>query len=196
MISSSGGFSALTAFALAPLAYAATNVDNLLVLSSLAAGRARRHDVVTGFLAASVIVLLVASTAVFIENLLPARFLANLGFVPIGIGVYLLFRTRPENIRGPDRQTSWSAIAGVLLANSTDTIFVLAPLFAESHDRARVGLALGFAAITGIWLILIVNLAARISRSKLLGPLSYRLAPWMMILVGIYILLDTATDVV
>jgi len=57
-------------------------------------------------------------------------------------------------------------------------------------------LALGFVAITGIWLLLIVNLAARIARSRRLGPLSYRIAPWMMILVGIYILLDTTTDLV
>jgi len=196
VVASGSGLSVLTAFALSPLAYAATNIDNLIVLSSLAAGRARRQDVVTGFMAASAVVLLVASTAVFIENLLPARFLAQLGFVPIGIGLYLLLTTRRAGGPGPGKQTSWSAIAGVLLANSTDTIFVFAPLFAESHDRARVGLALGFVAITGIWLLLIVNLASRIARSRRLGPLSYRIAPWMMILVGIYILLDTATDVV
>ena len=88
------------------------------------------------------------------------------------------------------------AIASVLFANSGDTIFVLGPLFAESRDGAQVGLAIGFVAIAAVWLVLILLLSKRIARSKQLSALGHRLAPWMMILVGLYILSDTTTDVV
>ena len=84
----------------------------------------------------------------------------------------------------------------MLFANSGDTIFAIGPLFAESGSDARRGLAIGFALIAAIWLLLILNLSERVARSESLSRLGHRMAPWMMILVGLYILSDTATDVV
>jgi cadmium resistance protein CadD (predicted permease) len=186
----------VTALVLVPVAYAATNIDNLLIMASLGAGRASRGHLVAGFVVASGTVLLVASMAVFIDRLLPPEMLGYLGFVPISIGAYLLLFTaaRPESSTG--RETAWPAIAGLLLANSGDTIFALAPLFAESGSDARLGLAVGFAVIAAIWLLLILGATKRVAGSKWLGRLGYRVAPWMMILVGLYILSDSVTDVV
>ena len=186
----------LTALLLVPVAYAATNIDNLLIMASLGAGRASRGQLIAGFVVASCTVLLVASTAVFIDRLLPPQVLGYLGFVPISIGVYLLLfaPARPETATGG--QTTWPAIAGLLLANSGDTIFALGPLFAESGSNARLGLTAGFAMIATVWLFLILGASKRVARSKWLGRLGYRIAPWMMILVGIYVLSDSATDVI
>ena len=88
------------------------------------------------------------------------------------------------------------AVALLLFANSGDTIFAIGPLFAESGSHARTGLAIGFALIAAAWLFLILTLSERVARSELLSRLGHRIAPWMMILVGIYILSDTATDIV
>lgn len=186
----------VTALLLVPVAYAATNIDNLLIMASLGAGRASRGQLIAGFVVASCTVLLVASTAVFIDRLLPPQVLGYLGFVPISIGVYLLLfaPARPETATGG--QTTWPAIAGLLLANSGDTIFALGPLFAESGSDARLGLAAGFAMIAAVWLFLILGASKRVARSKWLGRLGYRIAPWMMILVGLYVLSDSATDVI
>ena len=186
----------VTALVLVPVAYAATNIDNLLIMASLGAGRASRGHLVAGFVVASCIVLLVASAAVFIDRLLPPEVLGYLGFVPISIGAYLLLfaGARPETPTGVT--TAWPAIAGLLLANSGDTIFAIGPLFAESGSDARLGLALGFVLVAAAWLSLILGAARYVARSKWLGRLGYRIAPWMMILVGLYILSDSATDVV
>ncbi len=186
----------VTALLLVPFAYAATNVDNLLIMATLGAGRASRGHLVAGFVIASCTVLLVVSMAAFIDRVLPPEVLGYLGLIPIGIGVYLLLfsAARPET--ATDRETTWPAIAGVLLANSGDTIFALGPLFAESGSDARLGLALGFAMIAALWLLLILGATKRVARSKWLGSLGYRIAPWMMILVGLYVLSDSATDIV
>ena len=77
-----------------------------------------------------------------------------------------------------------------------DTIFALGPLFAESGSDARLGLAIGFALTATVWLLLILNVSQRVARSATLGRLGHIIAPWMMILVGLYILSDSATDVV
>jgi len=50
--------------------------------------------------------------------------------------------------------------------------------------------------IATVWLLLILNVSERVARSDLLSRLGHRMAPWMMILVGLYILSDSATDVV
>ena len=186
----------ITALVLVPVAYAATNIDNLFIMASLGAGRASRGQLVAGFVTASCAVLLIASMAMFIDRVLPPDVLGYLGFVPISIGAYLLLFTGAQAEQPASGATSWPAIAGMLFANSGDTIFALGPLFAESGSGARLGLAVGFALVATTWLLLILNLAERVARSDLLSRLGHRMAPWMMILVGLYILSDSATDVV
>lgn len=186
----------ITALVLVPFAYAATNIDNLLIMASLGAGRASRGHLVAGFVVASGCVLLIASTAMFIDRLLPDAVLGYLGFVPISIGAYLLLFTSSEAENASRGAATWPAIAGLLLANSGDTLFALGPLFAESGSDARLGLAIGFALTATVWLLLILNMSQRVARSATLRRLGHRIAPWMMILVGLYILADSATDVV
>jgi cadmium resistance protein CadD (predicted permease) len=186
----------ITAMLLVPVAYAATNLDNLLIMASLGANPASRRNVILGFVAASIAVLMIASLASFIENLVPARLLGYIGFVPISIGVYLLFSNKASAGGETNSVAAWPAIAVLLFANSGDTVFALGPLFAESGDDARIGLATGFTLISGLWLLLILTVSSKVAESATLSRLGHRLAPWMMIIVGLYILADTATDVV
>jgi len=186
----------ITALLLVPVAYATTNVDNLLIMASLGAGPASRRNVILGFLAASAAVLTIISLASFIEDLVPARLLGYLGFVPISIGVYLLFSKTASAGDETSTVTTWPAISLLLFANSGDTVFALGPLFAESSDAARIGLATGFTLIAGLWLLLILTVSSKIAESESLSRLGHWLAPWMMIIVGLYILSDSTTDLV
>lgn len=186
----------ITALVLVPVAYAATNIDNLLIMASLGAGRSNRRDLITGFVVASATVLAVTSSAMFIDRVFPPEVLGYLGFVPLSIGVYLLLFTGADGPTTAGRGTTWPAISGLLLANSGDTIFAVGPLFAESGRDARLGLSLGFALVATVWLLLILTVSERVARSPVLGKLGQRMAPWMMILIGLYVLSDSATDVV
>jgi cadmium resistance protein CadD (predicted permease) len=186
----------VTAVVLVPVAYAATNVDNLLIMSTLAAGRASRRSLVTGFLVASLAVLIIVSLATFISRAVPHEVLGYLGFVPLSIGIYLLLFTGSPDDSATSSAATWPAVAALLFANSGDTIFAVGPLFAESGDGARVGLAIGFVLIATVWLALILGLSTRIAKSATLGRIGHRIAPWMMILVGLYVLSDSATDLV
>ena len=186
----------MTALVLVPIAYAATNIDNLLIMSTIAAGRASRRSLVTGFLVASLAVLTIVSLATFIERAVPPEALGYLGLVPISIGIYLMLFSAKTDDEQTARAATWPAIAAVLFANSGDTVFAIGPLFAESGDGARLGLAVGFLLIAATWLALILGLSSRIARSDRLSRLGHRIAPWMMILVGFYILSDSTTDLV
>ena len=185
-----------TALVLVPIAYAATNIDNLLIMATLGADANNRGNLVGGFLVASTGVLAIASMATLIERIVPPEILGYLGFVPLSIGLYLLVFTRAQAEEPASRSTAWPAVAGLLFANSGDTIFAIGPLFAESGSDARLGLAIGFVLIAAAWLFLILTISQRVARSELLSRLGPRMAPWMMILVGLYILSDSATDMV
>lgn len=187
--------SLLTAILLVPVLYASTNVDNLLIMATIAGDRASQAAVITGFVLASLVVLTVSALATVIESLVPPAILGYLGFVPISVGLYLLLL--PES--GSDEAAnaaSWPAITGLLVANSSDTIFALGPLFAESDASARFGLTAGYVLAASLWLFLILRVSSKLVRSRRLARFAPRLAPWMMILIGVYILSDSATDVV
>lgn len=188
--------SLLTALLLVPIAYASTNVDNLLIMATLAGGRASRAAVMTGFVLASLIVLAVSALATLIENILPTAILGYLGLVPLSIGLYLLLVPKSNGDDTVANAASWPAITGLLVANSSDTVFALGPLFAESSPSARIGLIAGFILVAALWLALILRVSSRLAGSKRLGRLAPRLTPWMMILIGLYILSDSATDLV
>ena len=130
-----------TAILLVPIAYASTNIDNLLIMAALAGGRASRAAIVTGFILASLVVLIVSALAIVIETLVPPVILGYLGFVPISIGLYLLLAPTTGDDEPAITAASWPAITGLLVANSSDTVFALGPLFAESQTSARIGLA-------------------------------------------------------
>jgi cadmium resistance protein CadD (predicted permease) len=185
-----------TAILLVLVAYASTNIDNLLVMAALAGGSASRAAIVTGFLLASLVVLLVSAFAIVIETFVPPEILGYLGFAPLSIGLYLLLATGTSDSQRPLNAASWPAVTGLLIANSSDTVFALGPLFAESGPAARIGLVAGFVMIAPLWLALILGVSSKLASSKRLARIAPRIAPWMMILIGLYILSDSATDVI
>ena len=150
----SGGYdwtSLSMAILLVPVAYASTNIDNLLIMAALAGGRASRAAIVTGFVLASLVVLIVSALAIVIETLIPPVVLGYLGFVPISIGLYLLLAPASGDDGAAVTAATWPAITGLLVANSADTMFALGPLFAESGTSARIGLAIGFVLVATLF---------------------------------------------
>ncbi len=187
---------ALALLVLAPVSYAATNLDNLLLLTGLLGvaptGRAR---VLIGFFAANLLVLLVAGAAASLGLFVPVVWLSWLGLVPLLLGVTLLLRPAASPAH-PAAAPSTLGSTGVFLSNSGDTLAVFVPLFAESEVLTRLGLGAGF--------LLLALLTAALARYALSAPAAARLAagpgarlvPWIMICVGVYVLADSPTDLV
>lgn len=186
-----------TAVALGAAAYAATNVDNLVIVSTLGSGAGKRRAAALGMLIASALVLMLSATGTLLDKVIQPEHLGYLGIVPLGLGLRLAFAgpappERQRQVGGP-----W-AIALLLLANSTDTVAAMAPLFAESSRASRLGLLAGFALATAVWLILMLMLAKRADTILATSPgarrFVHRFASTAMIIIGAYILWDTATD--
>ena len=88
------------------------------------------------------------------------------------------------------------AIASTQLANGVDTIFVFSPLLADSRGDIDYLIVGCFAVMAAAWFGVARFLALHASRLKGVTLAGQWLAPLGMILVGFYILNNTATDLV
>ena len=192
---------ALSIAGLAVLAFAATNLDNLLLLvGALSRPRQAFGPVVAGVLLSSSATLALCVAAALAAGLAPEAWIGYLGLVPIGLGLFELYRLASS--RGAREGGAQSdappipafAVAAVMLANSADSFGALIPLFAET----RHSLLLVIVAAVLLTSLCGCALARWIASHERFGPPIRRvgplLVPFVLIAVGLYVLSDTRTD--
>ncbi len=184
------------------LAYLATNMDNFAILTALFAKfRSDGSSVLMGHLLSVGATLLVASLIGEAVNVVPVQYLGYLGIVPIAMGVFWIFRwfypaavkDHAAPIRGGRAAMLVTFLA--LLSNSSDTMLTQAIVFADTSaalDWIIAGTVFAIAT-------LLAGLASYGVRHPRVGPViethAARIAPFIMIAVGVYVLANTATDV-
>ncbi|HSM05705.1 MAG TPA: cadmium resistance transporter [Longimicrobiales bacterium] len=191
----------LTVAALAAASFVATSFDNFtLLLGFFSNPRYSRRRVVLGYLASTACMVLLAygvSTAV---EQAPTRTLGYLGLVPLAFGLHGLYRLRRPGVGTGDAdrvaERGFVAVFLVMLANSGDTFAVFVSVFADTVEGLEGWIliaALAMAALYGLvarWLVSrerVADAVARVARLAL---------PFLLVLIGLYILADTGTDVV
>ncbi|SPJ29747.1 cadmium resistance transporter [Falsiruegeria mediterranea] len=188
----------LIAFGLsAAVAQVLTNIDNLaaLLALSLVVGKWRA---IAGYVAAQAVILTLAlAVAVGAEQLAPSN-VGLLGFIPIGLGVrgvWQQFRNADEEqAEAFSRSSSLLMTSLLFLSLSMDSFAVMAPLLADSGPLYRFAALVG--AVVAVLALGAVGLAFALTACAT-GPWTRRferLAPFVMIAAGIYVLLDSGTD--
>jgi cadmium resistance protein CadD (predicted permease) len=120
-----------------------------------------------------------------------------LGLIPVGLGLWGIWRHHAApNADGqiPEVRASILALTVLFLSLSFDTFAVFTPLLADSQ-AAFTAPVLGGALISTIAIAAVGAASAGIapSRKARVAKLE-RFAPYVMIAVGLYVLLNTATD--
>jgi cadmium resistance protein CadD (predicted permease) len=184
--------------------FIATNIDNLLLLVMLlGANPNRRLAVLGGFLVSCAAVLGACAAALVLSAFFQPDVLGYLGLAPLLMGIHMLYQlyTRDTVEQTQVELESSDSPARILLAsflllfsNSSDSIAVFLPLFAESNRASTPVLLSAYLAVAILWGILSYSIAGRKELALLIEHRAEKLVPWIMIGVGIYILMDTATD--
>lgn len=188
---------------LAASAYLATNMDNFVLLAAMLAHAPHDKKRVLGGFAISVLSALAISFLVALSaDVVPTRYLGLLGVIPLAMGALGLFRlvTReqrhPTWLERPSGRSVVPATALTLIGNSGDTVIVVSALLADTRSEADLAIILscitaaGFLAAVAAHAVSHPRLEQRILR---LAPI---LTPLILIAVGLYILANTATDLV
>ena len=188
----------LIAFGLsAAVAQVLTNLDNLaaLLALSLVVGKWRA---IAGYVAAQAVILCLAMmVAVGSDQMLPAN-VGWLGLVPLTLGL----RGAWQQLKGNDeeeaqvfsRQSSLLMTSLLFLSLSMDSFAVMAPLLADSTALFRLAALVG--AILAVLALGAIGLAFAMT-ARATGPWTHRferLAPFVMMAAGVYVLIDSGTD--
>ena len=182
--------------------FVSTNIENVVILVSVFCAHPKNAPAVRLAFGIGSLVLLVASLLVLIvSGWIPIRFLGLLGLIPIAFGVYEIGQSFKKD--GPDvsaREVPQERIKVVfsasvlMIANGGDTIAVFAPLFAETEPSGIPVLVLGYLATAVSLSLLSGHVCVFPNLSEPLKKYGARAAPYIMIGIGIYILLNTGTD--
>jgi cadmium resistance protein CadD (predicted permease) len=190
------------------MAFASTNMDDLLLLSSLfIASNFRAASVVIGqFIGMSMLVLVSVLAAYFMVSI-PLAWIGTLGLFPLGLGILRLAKGYKvpiaksvlcpkkgeffgnQRLRVPWMKSEWALAALLTVANGGDNLSVYIPLFAVQHTFIPLYVTV-FGVMTGIWCFfgyLLTN--HRLFRDKL-NRHAARIVPWVLILLGLKVLLQ------
>jgi cadmium resistance protein CadD (predicted permease) len=160
--------------------FAATNIDDLIVLTTLyAAGVERRAIVVGQYLGVAALVLISVALALALGDL-PDRWVGLFGIVPIALGIRALVRHE----RGaPKIVTTIAGVMGLTLANGADNVSVYVPIFRSVGLQAVVYVVV-FAVLVAVWLVAARWIASRKVVTAALERYGHVVVPIVYIAIG------------
>jgi cadmium resistance protein CadD (predicted permease) len=190
----------MTVLILIASSFIATNVDNIVLLVGWVTSRQISFfRMALGYTAAVTAVFLVSLFFEQLSSVIPVRYIGYLGLVPVLLGLRMLLGRRKQSetatTGGEPSQLSIAAVATTLFSSSLDTILVFSSLLADSRYAADAMIILGYGLTAFIWLLFAGFLSRHAVRLRALSVAAQWLTPVVMIIVGSYILLNTATDV-
>ena len=207
----------VTAFTESLVAFAATNIDDIIILlllfSQVDVNFRRRHIWLGQFLGFTIIIL--ASLPGFFGGLFIQRELIGLlGILPIIIGIKQLFTSEEEStqIQAVTTEFKESApanpilsfifsilhphtykVAAVTVANGGDNISIYVPLFA-GQSIVRLGVILGvFFFMVAVWCAISDLLSRQAPIAYILSLHGKNIVPFILIGLGLFIMYERGT---
>ncbi|AFY35947.1 cadmium resistance transporter [Calothrix sp. PCC 7507] len=191
-------------------AFTATNLDDLVILtllfSQVNATFRHRHIVIGQYLGFSTLV--VASLVGFLGGLvLPPHLVGLLGLVPITVGLNRLLNPESDSSSDADTETDLShssiftnflspqtcSVAAVTIANGSDNVSIYMPLFANTNISSLLVIIAVFLSLVGVWCYVTYKLTCQPAISNILTRYGNNLVPFVLIGLGIFIILDSAS---
>jgi cadmium resistance protein CadD (predicted permease) len=171
--------------------FAATNVDDLVVLVALEGDRATTSRAIVvgqfvgiGALTALSIVLARLALA------LPNGVVTALGLVPIALGIRLWWRRRTGRTDDSPARTGLSVVgvSALTMANGADNVAAYTPAFTTRSPAALVVTVAVFGLGTGVWLAVARGVVHRARVAERIARWGERLLPLVLVVVGILVL--------
>ena len=185
-------------------AFVATNLDNLVLLVTFLTRFPRRSfNVIAGYLSGVLFIGFVAFWIGKAADYAPVEYLGLLGLVPISIGaigIVKLFRRHADEtvtaVSPTDGvKTAYVATLVTQLGNGADTIVTFGALFADSKPASDILICLTIAAMAAVFALVAIYAVRHPAVSGSIDRHAHRVTPFILLIVGAYILLNTATDV-
>jgi cadmium resistance protein CadD (predicted permease) len=184
----------LTVLAASVTTFAATNLDDLFLLTMFFARCVATRRIVAGQYLGFAAIVMVSLGGVWAAGAaLPQGWIRLLGIFPLAIGVKELFQVHySKSIRAEERNGSWSvfSIAVITLANGADNVGVYVPFFVASRSHLWLVLAT-YGLLVLVWCAGGKWIGSHPLILKALDRWGHWIGPFVLIGLGGYILLFT-----
>jgi len=186
-------------------AFIGTNLDNLLLLAAMYSRYPNQARVVTaGYFTGMILIAIITLIIGEVGDIIPLAYLGLLGMIPMMMGALALlklFRSRQLEavdsvVTGGNRLAVFFALISIQLSNSADSIITFSALFADSADPSDYVVAQTFFVMVGVFSAVAYYSVKHPKLSQILSRYGQFVTPFILILVGFYILSNTASDLV
>lgn len=185
----------LSALGRAIVAFAATNIDDIFVLTLFFAQKnLRRWHVVVGQYLGLAGLITISLVGYFARLIIPQTWIGLLGLAPIAIGIKKLMdwqREKENDTATQNHTASVFTVATVTFANGGDNIGIYVPLFANSDAPALFITLITFAALIAVWCVVGYYVGNHPAVNRIVDRYGHILVPFVLIGLGIYIILDS-----
>lgn len=179
----------------AVVAFAATNIDDIFVLTLFFAQKnLRRWHVVVGQYLGLAGLITISLVGYFARFFIPNSWIGLLGLAPIGIGIKKLIDWKRGKDQLPDKKPSAASVlsvAAVTFANGGDNIGTYVPLFANSDVSALLITLITFAVLISVWCVVGYYLGNHSAVKRMVDRYGHILVPFVLIGLGIYIIVSS-----
>ncbi|MBH8551397.1 cadmium resistance transporter [Nostocaceae cyanobacterium CENA357] len=198
----------LTAIPTGLTAFAATNLDDIVVLSlffsQINTCFRRRHIIIGQYLGFSALVV-VSLPSFFGKFILPESWIGLLGIVPIIIGINRLLNLETDNEKNSTTskpsQAWWDnflspqtySVAAVTIANGGDNISIYMPMFATHAWDSLLVILTVFFVMVGVWCYTAYCLTQVSAIASAITRYGTSLVPFILIGLGVSILIESHT---
>jgi len=183
--------SAIAAVVAASVAtFAATNIDDILLLTLFFARRVPTRNVVAGQYLGFLAIILLSCVGLLLTLAIPHQWIRVLGLIPLGLGLKQFFRLfRPAGNEGlPKDRQGLVSIALVTLSNGADNVGVYVPFF--SVNRSYLWLILtSYVILVALWCMVGRWLGNHPIILNTVNRVGHLLVPIALIGLGVYILM-------
>jgi len=179
-----------TALSRAIVAFAATNLDDIFVLTFFFAQKNLQiWRVVLGQYLGIAGLILVSLVGFFASLLIPYKWIGLLGLIPIGIGIRKLLALKEGQkekivVR---RVESSLTVAAITFANGGDNIAIYTPLFASSTWATLTITLITFSVMIALWCVAGCAIGNHFVVIRLIDRYGHILVPFIFIGLGFYI---------
>jgi cadmium resistance protein CadD (predicted permease) len=179
--------SALAAAAAGVTTFAATNVDDLLLLTVFFARRVSLRLAMTGQYLGFSLIVAISLTGFWAAHAISPHWFRFLGLLPLAIGLKHLLQARKSGIQ-PPRNYSVLSIAAITFINGADNVGIYVPFFAVSSRYLGLILII-YALLLPAWCLLGKWLGERPIILRSVDRYGHWIVPAIFVSVGLYILI-------
>jgi len=171
-------------------AFISTNIDDFFILTIFFAQSKRPYRIVLGQYIGFIAILIVSVAGYYLVSLFRSPAAGLLGLVPIIIGVTRLFGRNRKSEERKDFSLDILSVALVTFANSADNFSIYIPLFVnKSFIYVFLSMCI-FLLMVAIWCYVAYNITRFSKLQKFLKKYGDIIMPIILILLGVYILIQ------